>query len=84
MDGMHPEHCAARLRVLAGQARATAARVAAVEAVEWRSLAADRFREALLREAALGRHCADLLDAAAGAFAAHARALGGVPVGGAR
>jgi len=84
MDGTHPEQCAARLRVLAGQAREGAARVAAVEAVQWRSLAADRFRAALRHEAAVGRQCADALEAAAVAFARHARALGASPAGGAR
>jgi hypothetical protein len=76
MDGMHPEQVAAGLRALAAEARAGAARVAAVESVRWRSIAAERFRAALRHEAALGRRCADLLDSAAAAFAAHARAIG--------
>jgi len=76
MDGMGSEGCATRLQALAQEARAATARVAAVDAIDWRSSAAERFRAALRHEAALGRQCADLLDAAAGAYARHARALG--------
>ena len=76
MDGMQLEQRAAQLRALAEETRAGAARVAALDAVRWKSLAANRFRAALQREAALGRRCADALDTAARAAAAHARAVG--------
>jgi hypothetical protein len=76
MDGAHLARCAARLHALAEEARGEAARVAATDAVAWRSVAADRFRVALRQEAVLGRRCAEALDAAAQAFAAHARAIG--------
>jgi len=52
--------------------------------VTWHSLAAERFRAALRREALHGRRCADDLDAAGRALAAHARAVGGAAAGGAR
>jgi hypothetical protein len=79
MDVMHLERCASQLHLLAGEARAGAVRVADVGAVEWRSLAADRFRALLHDEAARGRQCAELLEEAAQAFAAHARAIGAAP-----
>jgi hypothetical protein len=52
-----------------------------VDAVDWHSLAAHRFRAALRHEAELGRRCADALDDAARAFALHARAVDGLPAG---
>jgi hypothetical protein len=76
MDGMALEHRAAQLKALADEARAGAARVAAVDAVEWKSLAASHFRAALHDEAARGRECAELIEDAAQALAAHARAVG--------
>jgi hypothetical protein len=75
MDGTYVQDCARQLGALAREAAAAAARVAAVDAVEWRSVAAERFRAALQHEAALGRQCAQLLDEAAAAFAAAARAI---------
>jgi hypothetical protein len=74
MDGHYLQDCARQLAALAQEAATAAGRVAAVDAVEWRSLAAERFRTALHHEAALGRQCAQLLEEAAGAFAASARA----------
>jgi len=84
MDATHLAHCAAQLHTLAAEARAGAARVAAEQGVTWHSLAAERFRAALRREALHGRRCADDLDAAGRALAAHARAVGGAAAGGAR
>jgi hypothetical protein len=77
MDATHLRHQAAELRGLAGEARRAAAMSAATQDVEWRSLAAERFREALRHEADLTLRCADLLDDAAQAMAAHARAVDG-------
>jgi len=65
MDGIELQVCAAQLRALAEEVRARASSVAAVRSVPWRSLAADRFREALHDEAAYGLRCADVLDDAA-------------------
>ncbi|HEY6797212.1 MAG TPA: hypothetical protein VI248_21270 [Kineosporiaceae bacterium] len=84
MDGVQLQRCAAELYALADEARGEAARVGAVERVEWRSLAADRFRAVLRREALVGRRCADVLDDAARAVAAHARAIDGAPAGATR
>ena len=75
MDASHLARSAAELRELAGQAREAAAAAAATDGVAWRSVAADRFREALQREAELARRCADLLDDAAQAMAVHARSV---------
>jgi hypothetical protein len=74
MDATHLNHRAAELRALADETRRAAAIAAATDDVEWRSPAAQRFREALRHEADLTRRCADLLDDAAQALAAHARA----------
>jgi hypothetical protein len=81
MDEVQLTRCAVRLQALADEAREEAARVAAAEGVVWRSLAADRFRAALRREAVLGRLCAEALEAAARAFATHARAIRGMSAG---
>ena len=71
------------LRQLAQQARELAARLAETEAVDWKSLAANRFRALLNDEARLTRGCADRLDGAAEALARHAVAVGaGAPARG--
>jgi hypothetical protein len=75
MDWTHLQRHAAELHELADRARTAAALATAVDGVEWRSVAADRFRSALANEAALTRRCADLLDDAGQALAAHARAV---------
>lgn len=75
MDGMELERHVAELRGLAEATRRAAARAAAADGVEWRSTAAQRFREVLAREATRTRRCADLLDDAAHALAAHVRAV---------
>lgn len=75
MDWTHLQRHVAELRELAETTRVAAARAAATEGVEWRSVAAERFRTALHREAGLTRRCADLLDDAARAMAAHVRAV---------
>jgi hypothetical protein len=75
VDGMDVDRQVAQLRQLAGEARDLATHLAASGAVEWKSLAANRFRERLGYEAVLSRGCADRLDRAAGALAAHALAL---------
>lgn len=80
MDASHLERRAAELRELAGQAREAAATAVATDGVEWRSVAADRFRESLHREAEFARRCADLLDDAAQAMAVHARSVPALPV----
>lgn len=78
MDWTHLQRRAAELRELADATRRAAATAAATDGVEWRSVAAERFRTALYREAVLTRRCADLLEDAATAMAAHARAVEGV------
>lgn len=81
MDVTQLQRNAAELHELAEQARQAAAAATATDAVEWRSVAADRFRESLHREAALARRCAELLDDAARAMAVHAQAVqSSVPV----
>jgi hypothetical protein len=81
MDGTYLQVCAARLHTLAEEARSAAAALATADDVAWQSLAAERFRGALAREASAGRHCGTLLDAAASALAAHARAVAVTPPG---
>jgi hypothetical protein len=66
---------ALELRAMAETTRAAATTAAAATGVEWRSLAADRFRELLRHEAERTRRCADLLDTAADALARHAAAV---------
>ena len=75
MDDFEGRRHAAELRELAETTRRAAARAAAADGVQWRSVAADRFREALAREALRARRCADLLDDATQALAAHLRAV---------
>jgi hypothetical protein len=75
MDYLNLRRQVAELRDLADISRGAAARVAAADGVEWCSVAAERFRSALRAEAALTRHCAELLDAAAQAMAAHAQTV---------
>ena len=75
MDGMHLQHRLALLDSLATQARTAARHTAATSTVEWRSLAADRFRAELSAQAASAQACAGLLDDAAEALGAHVRAL---------
>ena len=75
MDGTHLRHQAAVLAELAGQARDAARRAGSCAGVAWSSLAADRFREALARQARLVHACADLLDEASNALAVHAGAV---------
>jgi hypothetical protein len=81
-DGTYLQDCVRQLAALRQEMTGAAARVAAVDAVAWRSLAADRFRAVLGAEAARARRCAALLDEAAAALAGHARAVvaaGGLP-----
>jgi hypothetical protein len=75
MDGTDLDRQVAQLRHLAQEARDLAAHLVASGSVEWKSLAANRFRERLAFEAVLSRGCADRLDRAAGALAAHAVAV---------
>jgi uncharacterized protein YukE len=81
MDEVQFQRCAAALHALAEEVRGQAARVVAVQSAPWRSTAADRFRAVLGREAAAGRRCAEALDEAARAVAAHARAVGTAALG---
>ncbi len=60
---------------LAGEARATAARVAATEGVAWQSLAAQDWRESLRRDAARVGAAAEELDDAVRALYEHADAV---------
>lgn len=75
MDGMDLDRQVAQLRQLAQEARDLASHLVASGSVEWKSLAANRFRERLGFEAVLSRGCADRLDRAAGALAVHAVAV---------
>jgi hypothetical protein len=75
MDWSHLQRHVVELRQLADVSRAAAARAAATDGVAWRSVAAERFREALGDEALRTRRCADLLDDAARALAGHLRAV---------
>jgi hypothetical protein len=75
VDGTHLRHQAAVLAELAGQARDAGRTASACAGVVWSSLAADRFREALMRQARWVHSCADLLDEASAALAAHAIAV---------
>lgn len=74
MDWSHLQRHVAELRELADVSRAAAARAAATDG-QWRSPAAERFREALGDETLRTRRCADLLDDAARALAGHLRAV---------
>jgi hypothetical protein len=75
VDGMELDRQVAQLRQLAQEARDLASHLVQGGSVEWKSLAANRFRERLGFEAVLSRGCADRLDRAAGALAAHALAV---------
>lgn len=75
MDGAILRRHAIELQELAERTREAAARAGGTDDVDWRSPAAERFREVLRREAGLTLRCADLLDDAARAMAVHARAV---------
>jgi len=66
---------AARLRSLAGDTRAQQQLVVSAEGVEWRSAAADAFREELAERAAQVSRCAGELVDAASAVDRHADAV---------
>ena len=81
-----------RARDLADQTSEVALRARRVETVDWRSVAAERFRDGLRETSRSIERCAEGLDAAADALARHAnaadrrldelRAAAGVAVGG--
>ena len=81
-----------RARDLADQTADVALRARRVETVDWRSVAAEHFRDALREASRSIDRCAEGLDAAADALARHAnaadrrldelRAAAGVAVGG--
>jgi hypothetical protein len=76
VDVLDLQHCVTQLRALSDQTRRAAGETAAGRAVDWKSLAANKFRDLLDEEANRARRCAALLDEAADAVAAHARATG--------
>jgi uncharacterized protein YukE len=80
MDVVDLRHCVTALHALAEQARQAAGQAASGADADWQSLAAARFREALAQEADRAGRCARLLDDAADALAAHARAVAGAGV----
>jgi hypothetical protein len=75
MDGMDLQLRVVRLESFAAQLRGAARRTAGTAAVDWKSLAANRFRMALTQQATSVQACAAMLDDAAQALAAHLQAL---------
>jgi hypothetical protein len=77
VDGDHVTRLAQRLHALADETRREADRMASTTSVDWRSTAADRYRERLAAEALRVRRAASVLDDAARALAVLARAVAG-------
>lgn len=75
MEGDEVRRLAARIQQMGDDVRALAERTRAAEAVEWKSVSADRFRQRLATEASRVATAAVRLDAAAEALIGHATVL---------